>query len=82
MPPHHDNLESLGVLEMGNKRRPHLHQKVLQLFIRGTRNEYFVQRINDLLVVGDLVVNVRLIQHGAVEFLQCCEVLSLPAFRL
>ena len=44
-------LQALGVLEMRDERRPHLHQQSLQLLIRGARNQRLVERVEHLLVI-------------------------------
>src|SRR6476469_7762027 len=68
-------LQHLGVLEVSDERRPYLDQERLELGVGGARDQRLVDRVEDLLVVGDLVVDVGAIEGGAVQLLERREVL-------
>src|SRR5581483_277056 len=67
-------LQALRMLEMRNERRSHLDQQRFQLLVLGTRNQRLVQRIDDGLVIGDLVVDVSAVEVGALEAFQLGEI--------
>ena len=48
-------------------------QQALQLGIAGRRNEQGFERAVDRLVIGDLVVDVGLVERGALQFRQLLE---------
>ena len=51
-------LQVLRVLEVGDERRAHFHEQGLELFVLRAGDERLVDRVQDLLVVGHLVVDV------------------------
>src|SRR6516225_7813590 len=68
-------LDLLRHVEVGHERGPHLDQQRLELCVLGTRDQSLVQRIQHGLVVGDLVVDVGLVEGSAAERLQLGDVL-------
>ncbi len=52
------------MLEVRDKRRPHLDQQRLQLFVLGTGDQRLVDGIEHLLVIGNFVVDVGLVERG------------------
>src|SRR5689334_16357589 len=68
-------LQLLRVLEVRDERRPHLDEQRLQLRVLGARDQRLVHRIDHLLVIVDLVVDVRLVERGALQRLQMLDVL-------
>ena len=76
-------LQALCVLEVRDERRPDLDQQGLQLGVLRARDERLVDRVEHLLVVRDLVVDVGLVERGAASASSGCVTLSAPpAFRL
>ena len=73
--PCHRRLQVLGVLEVRDERRAHLDEQRLQLGVRGAGDQRLVDRVEHLLVVRDLVVDVRLVERRALERLQVRDVL-------
>jgi hypothetical protein len=55
---------------MSDECGPDLHQEGLQFAVRGAWNQRLVERIDDLLVICDFAVDVRLIEDSAFEGLQ------------
>ena len=53
-------LQMLGVFQVRDKRRPHFNQQRFQLIVCGARNQGLVERVDDLLVIRDFVIDVRL----------------------
>src|SRR5690606_5838786 len=62
------------VLEVRDKRWPHLDEQSSQLSIRRAGNQRAVQGLEDLLVIGRLVRDVRVVEGTAFERLQACQV--------
>lgn len=62
------------MLKVRNKSRPYLDEERFQLFVPGTRNQGLVERIHNVLVIGDLMVNVRSIKALVLERLQVGEI--------
>ena len=60
-------LDVLRVLEVRDERRTHLDEKRLELGVGGTGEQRLVDRIEHLLVIGDLVVDIRLVERRALE---------------
>src|SRR5690606_29136823 len=60
-------LQLLRVLEVRDERWPHLDQQRLQLGVLRPGNERRVERVEHLLVIGGLVVDVRLVEGRAAE---------------
>jgi hypothetical protein len=58
----------LGMLLVALKDFQAGREQVLELRIGSRRNERVLQRTVDSLVVGDLVVDVSLVERGAAEF--------------
>src|SRR5690606_6901178 len=57
----HAGLHHLGVLEVGRDNRADAFEQALELRVLGVGDERLVERIEDDLVVGDLVIDVRLV---------------------
>ena len=51
-------------------RGPHFLQQLFQLYVPGARDQDFVERIQDLLMVGDLVIEVGAVEVGALDSLE------------
>src|SRR5687767_10805184 len=62
-------LDVLRVLEMRHEGRPHLDQQRLQFGVLRTRDQGLVECVDDRLVVGDLVVDIRLVEGGSLQVL-------------
>src|SRR5262249_48816865 len=60
-------LDHLGVLEVRDKRRSHLDEQRFELLVLRIGNEHLVDRIEHLLVVRDLVVDVGLVERRALQ---------------
>src|SRR5512135_2041281 len=67
-------LDLFGVLEVPHEGRPHLHDQCLQLFVLGTGDERLVDRVEHLLMVSDFVVDVGLVEFGALQGLEVFDV--------
>ena len=65
----------LRVLEVRNERRAYLDEQGFQLAVRRTRDQRFIERVEDLGVVDDFVIHVPLIERVAGERLQTRDVL-------
>ena len=63
-------LQRLRVLQVTRDGRTDLFQQRLELAVRGTRNQCLVDRVEHLLVVGHLVINVLPVELGAVQRLE------------
>src|SRR5262245_27129232 len=68
-------LDLLGMLEMRHEGRARLFQQGLELGVLGAGDEGLVDRVEHGLVVGDLVVDVRLVELGALQPLELGDVL-------
>src|SRR5262245_7437687 len=68
-------LDLLGMLEMRDECRAHLDQQGLELGVLGAGDERLVDRVEHRLVVGDLVVDVGLVELAALQALQLGDVL-------
>src|SRR6516164_2353188 len=68
-------LDLLCMIKVRDKSWPHLDQESFQLGILRTRNECFVHCLQHGLVIGDLVVDISLVEGTAAETLQRSEVL-------
>src|SRR5262245_14530283 len=64
------SLQMLGVLEVRFDCRAHLHDQRLQLTVLRVRDKHLVDRAEDLLVVDDFVIDVRLVELRATQLLQ------------
>jgi hypothetical protein len=62
------------VLHMRDKSRAYLDQQRLQFRILRTGNQGLVDRIDHGLVIGDLIIDVGLIECGSFEILEICNV--------
>src|SRR5688500_12920785 len=60
-------LQTLRVFEMRDEGRTDFHQQGLQLGVRRAGDQERVEGVDDLLVVGVFVVDVRLLERGAVR---------------
>src|SRR5258708_2027118 len=69
------SLDPLGVIQMRDECRPDLNQQGLQLRIRCIRDQHLVDRGQDLLVVGHLVIEVGLVEGGTLEHLEIVKIL-------
>ena len=69
------------MLEVRDKSRPHLDQQSLQFAVRCPGNEDLVERIDDLLVIRDFVIDVRFVERSTLERLQVGEVLLATGFQ-
>ena len=74
-------LQTPGVLQVGNERRPHLDDQRLQFCILRVRHECLVDRFEDLRVVRHLVVHIRLVKCGTLERLQLGDILLAAGFQ-
>src|SRR4026209_241399 len=63
-------LQVLGVLEVRRDRRADLLDQPLQLGVLRVRDEHLVDRVEDLLVVVDFVIDIGLVELGALQRLQ------------
>jgi len=54
-----------GMVQVCNKRRPNIHEQRFQLDVLRARNQCFVERLEHLNVVRDLVIDVGLIECRA-----------------
>ena len=61
----HLGLQHLGVLQMRDERRADLGDQRLQLLVLGARDQRLVDSVENLLVVGDFVVDVGLVERRA-----------------
>src|SRR5690242_18933143 len=68
-------LDVLGVLEVGDERRPRYLEQRLQLGVLRIRDQRLVERVDHGLVVRDLVVDVSAVELSAQQLLQVGEVL-------
>src|SRR6185437_3072720 len=68
------SLYPFRMLEVIDEERPHLHECRLELGVLSAWNQYLVHRIDDGLVISDLVIDVGLVERGAVELLERREV--------
>src|SRR5436190_12593018 len=60
-------LELLRMLQVAVDRGAHLLDQGLQLGVLRARDERLVDRVENLLVISDLLVDVRLVERGALE---------------
>src|SRR4051794_19376501 len=60
----HGGVQALRVLEMCDERWTDLDQERFQFCVRRPRNQRLVERVDDLLVICDLAIDVR--------FVECC----------
>src|SRR5262245_6684203 len=60
-------LNVLGVFEMRNERRAHLHEERLQFGVLRAWNQRLVHGIEHGLVIGHLVIDVRLVELCALQ---------------
>src|SRR5262249_55024949 len=68
-------LDLLGVVQVLNEGRSGLYQQRFELGILGTRYQCLVQGIEHRLVIGDLVIDVCLVERRSGELLQFGEIL-------
>src|SRR5512140_3490039 len=68
-------VELLRVVQVRLERWRDLLDQRLQLRVLGVREERGVDRVQHLLVVSNLVLDVRLVERGALELLQGLDVL-------
>src|SRR5262245_37770576 len=68
-------LDLLGMLEVRDERRAHLDQQRLQLGVRGAGNQGLVDGVEHSLMIGDLVLDVRLVERRALQALEAGDVL-------
>jgi hypothetical protein len=64
------------VLQVRDECRSHLHQQVLQFGIAGVRDQGRVEGFDDLLVVGNLVVDVGPVKRRPVQLAQRREIVG------
>src|SRR5215472_3259 len=67
-------LHHLRVLEVGDERRPHRDEQVLQLRVLRARDQRLVERIDHLFVVRDLLLDVGAVERRAAQRLQVLDV--------
>ena len=63
------------MIAVRDEGRPYFEQQRLQFRIRRSGNEHRVERVNDVLVIGKLAIDVGAIECCALERLQMGEVL-------
>ena len=68
-------LDVFGMLEMRDERRTHLDQQCLELGAGGPGDERLVDRVEHRLVIGDLVVDVGLVELRSLQALELGDVL-------
>src|SRR5262245_66034474 len=68
-------LDLLGMLEVRDERRTHLDQQGLELGVRGARDERLVDSVQHRLVVGNLVVDVGLVELRTLQAFEIRDVL-------
>jgi len=74
-------LEMFSVLEVLEERRAHADEKCLQFCIFRIRDQHFVDRIDDLLVIRDFVVDVGFIERSAGECAEIFQILFTAGFE-
>src|SRR5690606_811768 len=67
--------DHLGMVQMSLDSRPHLLDQSLELRVLRARNEGLVDRVEDRLVVGHLVIDISLVELRTLQLLQAVHVL-------
>jgi hypothetical protein len=75
-------LQMTRVFEMRDKRRSHLHEQRLQLLVLRARNKRLVERVEHAFMIGDLVIDIRLVEDAAGDVFSLAMFASPPCLRL
>ena len=69
------------MLQVPHKGRPYLDNQCLQLLILGAGDQGLVDRVENLLVVRDFVVDVSLVKRGAFQGFEVFDVFLAASFE-